>query len=211
MSRQAPNTILYIVRHGETEANTGKIMQGQIDSPLTKNGIAQVKNLAAKIKHVRFKAAFSSDLLRAKRTAEMVLLDRKLAVVTSKALRERHYGRFEGRLKAEYENELKHLLEKRNKLSWKERLNFRLEEDIETDGEIIARFITFVREVAVAYKGKNVLIVTHGGIMRIFLIHLGFITPQQTVSVGNTGYVKIESDGVDFFMKKMEGITILEK
>jgi len=53
-------------------------------------------------------------------------------------------------------------------------------------------------------------VVTHGGVMRAFLIHLG-VGDEKTLSPGsieNTAYVIIKSDGVDFFIKKTEGIKL---
>src|SRR3989339_1397072 len=95
---------LYLVRHGETEWNVQKIIQGHKDIPLNQKGEKQARRLAKKLVKIKFGVVFSSDLLRAKRTAEIVVLEKKIAVKTTKTLRERHFGRFEGK-------------------SWKERFN----------------------------------------------------------------------------------------
>ena len=75
-----------------TEWNEIGLIQGHSDSPLTAQGITQAKELAKKLKNVKFDLIFSSDLLRAKRTAEIIALEHKLFVQTSKLLRERDFG-----------------------------------------------------------------------------------------------------------------------
>ena len=89
--------ILYIIRHGETEWNVKKLCQGQTDIPLNNKGEIQAGNLSKELSHIKFNAVYSSDLIRAKRTAEIVVLEKKLAVITTKALKERLFGRFEGK------------------------------------------------------------------------------------------------------------------
>lgn len=58
-------TTFYIVRHGTTVANEKGIIQGQIDTPLSKKGKNEIKQLAQKLQHIRFDAIYSSDLGRA--------------------------------------------------------------------------------------------------------------------------------------------------
>lgn len=81
----------YIVRHGETLWNVKGLLQGIKDSALTPTGEKQARELAAELESVNFDVIFSSDLLRARRTAEIIALERKLAVKTSQLLRERQF------------------------------------------------------------------------------------------------------------------------
>lgn len=71
---------LYIARHGQTEWNAKGILMGQKDSPLTDLGVQQACDLAKELANVHFDAIFSSDLLRAQRTAQIVKLERDLAI-----------------------------------------------------------------------------------------------------------------------------------
>lgn len=189
---------LYVARHGETKWNVLKKIQGHTDSPLTKNGVAQAKNLAVELSHLRFEAVYSSDLLRAKRTAQFVALEHQLIVETTEALRERSFGKHEGSGRRVLD-----LLEELNnkKISYET-------EGIETDEKITERVINFLREIAVAYPAKNVLVVTHGGILIRLLRHLGYMTYEELslYRVGNTAWIKLESDGVDFFIKETKRI-----
>ncbi len=199
---------IYIVRHGETIANVDKVLQGQSDYPLTAEGIAQTKKVAQKLKNIHFDEAFSSDLLRSKKTAEAIALEHKLIVKTNKLLRERSFGRLEGEKYEVYGRELKEMILQYETLSEREKFSFKFAPDIESDEEIVSRFITFLREVSLAYLGKTILIVSHGGMMRSLLIHLGYGTYENLApgAVANLGYFVLESDGVDFFIKKTEGI-----
>lgn len=202
-------TTFYIVRHGQTEYNINNIMQGfTVDSPLTKKGQEQAERIGKELSHVHFDEVFSSDLTRAKRTAEIITLERKLAVKTTEALREQCYGKYEGQPYEVIQSELKALLDEYERLNDGKKWHFQLEEGMETDAESLSRFITFIREISVAYPEKTILIVSHGDVIRYFLIHIGYATYSQlgVESIGNCSYVKIQSDGVDFFVKDTKGI-----
>lgn len=201
---------IYIARHGETEWNAKGLVQGHGDSPLTEAGIKQAKDLAKKLQSINFDAVFSSDLLRAKRTAQIIAQEKKIAVKTAQALRERSFGRFEGKHIDEFRKELQKDLEEYEKLADDQKFKYKFptEPKIHSDEELMRRFIPFLREVSVAYAGKIILIVTHGGVMRSFLVHLGYGTPAQLTwgTVENSAYLKLLSDGVDFFLKKVVGV-----
>lgn len=201
---------LYVVRHGETEWNTIGRIQGQLDSPLTDKGKKQAIKLSREFGGISFDAIFSSDLLRAKRTAEIVNLERKLKIQTTKALRERTFGEHDGSMGNEYDKKIKNLLKKYNELSEKEKWKFRFGVSYESDEELVSRFITFLREISVGYQGKTVLVVTHGGNIRTFLTRLGYVKYGELIpgTFQNSGYLKVESDGVDFFIKDVKGIDL---
>ncbi len=200
-------TTFYIVRHGETEWNVARIIQGQMESKLTEKGIGQAKDTAERLKSVEFDAIFSSDLTRAKRTAEIIKLDRKLEILTKKSLRERAFGHFEGRIGEEFHKETQNLLQQYKLLPEEKQRTFKFYESYESDDQIISRFIVFLREVAVAYLGKTILVVTHGGIIRTFLGHIGFAKMEELRegTFKNAGFIKVKSDGVNFFLEEIEG------
>ncbi len=85
----------YIVRHGQTECNILRKLQGHADIPLNATGEEEAKELAKQFIGTQFAVAFSSDLLRAKRTAEIISLEKNIAVMTTKVLREGNYGKQE--------------------------------------------------------------------------------------------------------------------
>lgn len=192
---------MYIVRHGETDWNARKLVQGQTDIPLNKSGEKQAKALGENLKNIIFDAVYSSDLVRAKRTAELITIEKKLAVETSKLLRERRFGKLEGKSRIELDkiHKIWNELDKIQKVKYKPFSSY------ETDEECVSRLITFIREIAASYLNKKVLIVSHGGVMRALLNHLS----EKTYSGGaisNSGYIKLKSDGVDFFIEELVNI-----
>ncbi|MEK7177723.1 MAG: histidine phosphatase family protein [Patescibacteria group bacterium] len=195
---------IYLTRHGETEWNVKKIIQGIKDIPLNKKGEEQARLLGGKLKNIKFDAVFSSDLIRAKRTAEIIILEKKLAVQMTKALRERYFGKYQGQSFGGEKN--KNILNLINKLK---SIPQSVRNEIESDEAIIGRLFTFLREISVAYQGKTVLIVTHGGPIKTLLIHLGWGTYENLSEgcIDNLAYVILESDGIDFFVKETSGIT----
>ncbi|KAI0672863.1 phosphoglycerate mutase-like protein [Trametes maxima] len=88
---------VYIVRHGETDHNRQGIIQGQLDTPLNAAGVHQAELAADALENVPFGAAYSSDLQRARKTAEIILEKPPgLKLETMEALRERFMGDWQG-------------------------------------------------------------------------------------------------------------------
>jgi 2,3-bisphosphoglycerate-dependent phosphoglycerate mutase len=198
---------LYLVRHGETEWNVKKITQGQSESYLTQNGIEQAKEIGNKFKDIEFDAIFSSDLTRTKDTAEIIKLDREIIIETSKLLRERYCGSFETKHSDLMKSTLKDKLIELEKLSDEEKWSFELHKEVETDEALVSRFILKLREIAIAYPEKTILVVSHGGPIRMFLQKTGYAARKDLPggSFKNAGYVKVLSDGINFILKEVAG------
>jgi broad specificity phosphatase PhoE len=201
-------TTFYIVRHGQTHANVGQIMDGHLNSALTATGKLQAKALSESLKHIHFDVVFSSDLARAHLTAEIITLERQLAINTTNILRERSVGRFEGQSYQAFEEANKEIFERIETMADEEIRKLKYDHDIESDDELITRLLVFLREVAVSYAGKNVLVVSHGGILRALLIHFGWATYKELPmeNINNTSYFKLRSDGIEFFIGETYGI-----
>lgn len=201
---------IYLFRHGQTEWNVQGKMQGHSDSPLTEEGVSQAKEKAQKLKDIKFSAIFSSDLGRTVHTAELLKLDRQLVVMTKKTLRERSFGKYDGAVLSEYKDEMKELFKQKESLSREEQLKFKFSDDYESDEELVSRFITALREIAVAYSNQTILVVSHGATLRTFLEHIAFDQFGQLPagSIKNCASVKLESDGIDFFVKEVDEILI---
>lgn len=137
------NTILYLVRHGETVDNARQLMQGQTQGELNENGVLQAKALSEQWRNRVIDAVISSDLKRAVDTAAVIAAPHGLEVVTTSLLRERDWGDFTGRYIPDLKNE-----------PWPENVES-LENLLSRAGE----FITYVRQT---FPGKKVLAVGHG-------------------------------------------------
>lgn len=204
---------IYLVRHAESIHNAeydqkkeSVTKTGELGSDLSELGIKQSKDRARTFNKIHFDKIFSSDYLRAKHTADIIALEHKLAVTTNKLLREKFWGKFEGRM---HKIDWKRLAELQNGLSDTEKMKIKLSEDMENEEEALARLIIFLREASVAYLGKTILVVCHGNIIRSLLVHLGEARYDELPAgtVENTGYVKLESDGIDFFIKEIVGVN----
>ena len=137
------NTILYLVRHGETVDNARQLMQGQTQGELNENGVLQAKALSEQWRNRVIDAVISSDLKRAVDTAAVIAAPHGLEVLTTSLLRERDWGDFTGRYIPDLKNE-----------PWPENVES-LENLLSRAGE----FITYVRQT---FPGKKVLAVGHG-------------------------------------------------
>ena len=130
-------TTFYIVRHGETQQNADRIIQGHLDTVLNENGITQAKKLEEMLTETMFDNAFSSDLKRAHQTAKLIVSKKNLEIETDNLLREIKLGKYEGKKIDLFNKELGDVMKYRNQLSTEERFIHRAAEDIETDEELM--------------------------------------------------------------------------
>jgi probable phosphoglycerate mutase len=188
-------TTFYLVRHGETHWNVEKRWQGHLDSSLTERGIQQVETLAGQIKHLPFDAVYSSDLPRAVATAQILTKHLKIELHTSKLLRERDAGPVEGTTAADRAT-TPHIhdqfnaylqLKSANKWGKKPFPNF------ESNQEVALRFEAELTRIAARQPNHHVLVVAHGGNIRNFLAHIGFIPAHEAdnFAVSNAALVEV--------------------
>ena len=137
------DTVLYLVRHGETVDNANQIMQGQTQGELNENGLRQAHELCEQWKSREIDVVMASDLKRAVDTATIIAVPHGLKVVTTPLLRERDWGGFTGRYIPSLKNEV-----------WPD--------DIETLENLLSRAGEFIAYVRKTYPGKKVLAVGHG-------------------------------------------------
>ncbi len=149
-------TELWLVRHGQTNWNLEKRYQGHSDIPLNETGIEQASLLGHTIGQENFAAVYSSDLKRARLTAEILAAGLHLPVQTDARLREFYHGRWEGRL----------VTEVRMEFSGQNDEEFKLTRLRPPEGERIfdlaERFQAAINEIALAHPEKKVLVVSHG-------------------------------------------------
>lgn len=88
--------MLYIIRHGRTDWNNRKKLQGQTDIPLNEEGRAMAAEAAKQYKDIHFDECYCSPLVRAKETAEILLEGREVPVIFDDRLKEMNFGIYEG-------------------------------------------------------------------------------------------------------------------
>lgn len=146
-----------LVRHGQTDWNLEGRYQGQSDVPLNEKGRAQAKALAEQLKGQTFAAIFSSDLMRARDTAEAIANQLGLPVQIEPRLREINQGEWEGVLVAD--------IKARYAEIWSQRTmdpaNVRPPGG-ETVSEVAERVYAALDDIARRYPRENVLVVSHG-------------------------------------------------
>jgi probable phosphoglycerate mutase len=175
------DTILILLRHGETDWNRERRIQGRIDTPLNDEGLRQARAAARRLAAeadgsgatpgsvrspggptARPTAMVSSDLQRCRQTAEPIAGALGIDCVLEPRLRERAFGAFEGRTPAELRRDQPLLYER-----WQRR-----DPDFDADGgESLRVFADRIRsvldELAAAHRGGTLVVVTHGGVLDV--------------------------------------------
>lgn len=157
---------IYVMRHGTTELNKQKKVNGQIDEPLAPEGIEETKAaiplIPPSVKHI-----YVSSLLRAKQTAEIISAELHLPVSLQDELREIPMGSLAGKSWEEMDNGLE--LKKRHRTV---QFDYRPYggESVE---DVKKRLLTFFKKINTKHRDNEVLLITHGGIVRLihFLEH----------------------------------------
>ena len=151
--------IILIARHGQSDWNASKRWQGHADRPLTDKGREQAQALAARLAHIDLDAVYSSDLRRARETAEVVAESQELEVAVEPALREVDVGSWSGLTRAEAEERFPDGFAR-----W--RAGYPGWDDGETYEAMTDRVLAAVESIAAAHPDGRVLVVSHGGPIR---------------------------------------------
>lgn len=201
-------TVLYLVRHGESQANRDSIVSGHFDTVLTEKGRAQALKTAKELAHVHFDAAYSSDLKRAIETAEIIVKKHLISVQKVLELRERSFGSFEGGPSEEIHKIIEKNKEHFEKMSPQEQWEYSYAPDVESDHAVSSRFLAALEKVAKDNPGKTILVANHGGCIRTALIKLGYKTSKElsSGSFANAGYAELIYENGKFTVGKVVGI-----
>jgi len=155
-------TRICFIRHGETDWNVDKRIQGQTDIPLNETGMRQALAMAFNAAHHSFDAIYSSDLMRAHDTAKMLAERRGLEIKTLPQLRERHYGIFQGITAAE--GKARHPGAHAHYIARDLDYNFETGESMHV---FAARVTTAVHEMTRHHDNHTIAAVTHAGVLDI--------------------------------------------
>jgi probable phosphoglycerate mutase len=182
-------TTLVFVRHGETEWNRNGRWQGHADIPLSAEGRAQARRLAAQLQAagIIFDRVYASDLGRAFETAEIIAAALARPVHPLLEMREFHLGSWSGLTTVEIRERFP-----REWQLWEERGDFRRGGSGETMGEFLARVARGLEQLVRGHPGERLLIVTHGGPIRALLYDvMQVLDRSQEVHIGNTSVTEI--------------------
>ncbi len=181
-----PGCRLLLVRHGETDWNREGRFQGQIDIPLNTNGLAQAEAARGFLAATSLQRAYSSDMARPLRTAEVILASHPgVPLTTTTGLREIGHGLWEGRLESEIAAGWPQLL-----ADWKRHPQTVQMPEGETIVEVWERSLaTWERIVAGLEPGETALVVAHDAVNKTILCSLLGLGPDDiwAVKQGNGG------------------------
>lgn len=168
-------TRLYMTRHGETQWNIERRMQGRKDSPLTSLGISQAERLGERLKDTALDLIITSSSGRAVRTAELIRGDRPIEIVPDDLLREIDLGEWEGRL----DSEIKESDPEQHRNFWQFPHLYKPSGDGETFAEVRERVSREVERIADRYQGQEILIVTHAVVLKSLIAYFDRIDPKD--------------------------------
>lgn len=158
-------TLLTLVRHGQTDWNLDRRIQGSTDIPLNETGRADARTAAANLAGTTHHAIYTSPLLRARETAEIISAELGLgAPVLVPGIREREFGDGEGMSVSEY---------MKTYGGWDSEVP-----GAETLGDVAARALQALDEIARDSRrrstpaAESVVVVAHGGVIRSLIDHV---------------------------------------
>lgn len=157
---------IYIVRHGQTEFNVQKRLQGRMDSPLTEKGRENASALGLHLFDIDFELVLASPSKRAQTTAELICRGRDIGIQTENDMREINLSHWEGKLNeeliAEYPEE--------SDIFWNKP---HLYKPVEGDSyyDVQERAVNVIKRLAEQYESGNILIVTHTVVIKAIVAY----------------------------------------
>jgi probable phosphoglycerate mutase len=186
-------TKIILVRHGETADNRNGIFQGQAGASLNDEGRAQAGRLAARLSGARVAAVYTSDLLRARQTAEAIAASTGHTPLDDADLREIFLGAWQGLTHAEIAERFPD-----EWTAWKAGTGDLRRGGGETYGELATRLERGMTRIATAHAGATTVVVSHGAALKTFAGHvLGMgagssLWLRSFQVMGNTGVSVVE-------------------
>ncbi len=184
-------TRFILIRHGETDWNIEGRWQGQADVPLNERGREQAVQTAHALDDIKFAAIYSSDLSRARETAEALASVMKLNVQFDVRLREIHQGEWQGLLiseiRARYADAIRlRMIDPRSVVP----------PGGETTSQVMERVVAAIEDIRPKYFGQTVAVVSHGFAIACLLTHYRNLPIERVWDLipGNGGWREIEVD-----------------
>ena len=199
-------TEIILIRHGETEWNSQQRMQGHSNSDLSSVGQAQIQALGEWMKNVPFDHIYSSDSLRAKQTAEAITQFSGHELKIDLRLREKNLGVFEGLTSEEARERHPEVF----RLFKTAGSKYVIDEG-ESTQQLQDRALEIVDEIRIKHPEEHVLLVTHGGFIRVVMKHslgLSLETPTRFL-IRNTSVFRLVWED-KWIVSQMGGVSHLE-
>jgi len=176
--------VLILIRHGQSVWNAENRFTGWTDVELSERGVGEAERAGDLLSEIRFGVVHTSGLIRAQKTAEIIMsrnnVSGKIPVMKDQRLNERHYGDLQGLNKAETAE--KHGAEQVH--IWRRSFDVPPPggESLKMNAERTIPY--FEEEILPDLKdGKNVLVSAHGNSLRSIVMHIESISPEEIVSL----------------------------
>ncbi|MFP4078847.1 MAG: histidine phosphatase family protein [Candidatus Izemoplasmataceae bacterium] len=154
---------IYLIRHGQTEANINKIYQGNADVPLNETGKEQAKVVAWRLKEYPLEALYSSHLERALNTARAIGEYHDLKLEIRRELQEISLGEWQGKSREEVEKEYGDFIKARKE---KNDFYYTAVPGGESYAELEKRSMAVLEDIVQKTDKDHVALVTHGGVIK---------------------------------------------
>ncbi|MDY7218808.1 histidine phosphatase family protein [Denitrificimonas sp. JX-1] len=161
-------TYIDLIRHGEPEG--GRVFRGQTDHPLTERGIEQFKQRIQGL-DLHWQHIITSPLLRCRTSAELLATERNIPLQIEPNLTEIHFGQWEN------QHVDKIMAEQSISAMWQDPMHFCAPQGEPTQA-LQQRTLLAWQQALINYQGQRILMVTHGGVMRMLAQHLLELTPS---------------------------------
>jgi alpha-ribazole phosphatase len=191
----------YLVRHGQTTWNETHRFQGWQDIELTNVGVNQAHKISTYFNDIHYHHLYSSDLVRALKTAQIIQTKHECPMTITKGLRELDVGEWEG-------------------LTWDEVTEKLDDENIanmddlwktaRTGGESLFQFqervIQAFKTIVNKSANQDIVIVTHGGVIRVLICHI------LEIEMSEINYSKIDNGSITILeIQKNKHIEIIKQ
>ena len=196
--------VIYVFRHGETDANIEHRMQGWLDTSLNSNGVAQAHALAKKLADVKFDHVYSSPLSRALDTARAVVGDQH--IVLNGDLREWNMGDFCGHILRLTDSPADTPIDMSGDIIYAPLALLSNDDYVPPNGESYNMFIARVRDALLDIvknsDGNTIAIATHTGVAKNIIKQFTDVKWPRG-GMPNAEYFKLEYDGEKFTLIDM--------
>ncbi|NMA87109.1 MAG: histidine phosphatase family protein [Tissierellia bacterium] len=199
---------IYLIRHGESQWNVLRKIQGQKDIPLTDKGRKQAELAGEKLSEENIDIIYSSDLKRASETAEIIGQNIGIEPIYNMSLREINFGIWEGlsndSMNSKYRDEV---------CLWRrepEKLNIQEAENLYDVQRRAMNFLNFILENE---KDENILVVSHGVTLKTIILDLlnMDLIYFKNLTIDNTGLSIIEFREYNRVLKLLNDISHLKE
>lgn len=195
---------IYLTRHGQTEWNLEKRLQGRGNSPLTQFGIERAQELSSRVSDMRIDKIYTSPIERAYKTAEILKGSKEIPLIVSDGLMEMNFGDFEGRIMEEIMEE---------NPDWDMHLIMQGNTEMrapngETLDEVRERVRFTMDKIILENSNKEILIVAHGITLKALMYYfkdeevnsevMGQATLTKIIVDKNEFKIEYKNDGTHF-------------